>query len=308
MEYVSFEKENWQGRIDEEDGVLGLRIHQIISSFNHQSKTKVLLGFCTEEGVKRNKGRLGASEAPNIIRKALGNLPVHFTDHTICDAGNIIVNDQLEVARKLQIEKVSEILEKNNLPIVIGGGHETALGNFLAFVSKYPNNSLVINLDAHFDIRLPNPISTSGTPFYEMYLYCKAKNIPFNYTVFGIQTLGNTQALFQRANQLNINYVLADEIHDDFNLFINFLHQLVNQHKNIYLTIDMDVFDVAYAPGVSATTINGLTPYQVKKILQILKESGKVKLVDLVEVNPNYDRDSQTAKLASHLIYEYLKD
>ena len=308
MDYISFDKENWQGRTDTEDGNLGLRIHQIISPFKQQSQTKVLFGFCTEEGVKRNKGRLGAKQAPNIIRKSLANLPVHFAHHEICDAGNIIVEEDLEEARQLQVQKVSEILAADNLPIVIGGGHETAFGNFLAFISHYPKNSLVLNLDAHFDIRLPNPISTSGTPFYEMYQYCKENDIEYNYAVFGIQPLGNTQALFHRANLLKVNYVLADDIHANFNSFITMLSQVINQYDHIYLSIDMDVFDTAYAPGVSATTINGLTPYQVKHILQVLKQSNKVKLVDLVEVNPLYDRDSQTAKLAAHLIYEFLKD
>lgn len=308
MEYISFNKANWDGRIDLEDGELGLRLHQLINPYNNESESKVLLGFCSDEGVKRNKGRLGAKSAPNFIRKALSNLPVHFKNNNIFDAGDILVNEDLEESRKFQTEKVYDILNSKSFPLIIGGGHETALGNYLAFIKHYPEDSLVINLDAHFDIRLPNPISTSGTPFYEMNQYAKSNNLKFNYLVLGIQQLGNTQALFKRADELKINYKLADDIHADFNSFLVELNLQLKQYKNIYLSVDMDVFDVAYAPGVSAPTINGLTPYQIKTIINSIKATGNLKIADFVEVNPEFDRDYQTSKLASHLMYNLLTD
>lgn len=98
-----------------------------------------------------------------------------------------------------------------------------------------------------------------------MHSYCIENDHSFNYLALGIQQLGNTEALFNRANELNIEYILADEIHANFNLFLLKLEEYLNDCQNIYLSIDMDVFDVAYAPGVSATTINGLTPFQGKK-------------------------------------------
>jgi len=308
MHYDSYDQNWWTGRIDSEDGELGLRIHQIIKEYQNQKKGKVILGFCSEEGVERNKGRLGAKDAPNFIRKALANLPVHFTDLSLYDAGNIKVDSDLEHCREIQIEKISELMSQNLQPIVIGGGHETALGNYLGFINKFPTNSLVINLDAHFDLRTPNPISSSGTPFYEMYKNAAANGIELNYLVLGIQELGNTKALFQRAEQLKVNYILADELHANFNRVLEDLKQVIESFDAIYLSLDMDVFDVAYAPGVSATTINGLTPFQVKYLLKLLKKSDKVKVMDVVETNPTFDRDNQTSKLAAQMIYEFLRD
>ena len=308
MEYVSFNEENWTGRKDIEDGISGLRIHQIIEPYVGQFKSKVFFGFGSDVGVKRNKGRVGARNAPDEIRKALSNLPIHFSNLDIFDAGTVFVEGDLEAARLLQISKVQSILSTESLPLVLGGGHETALGNFLAFIEEYPEDSLIINLDAHFDIRLPNPESTSGTPFYEMFQYCKENNLDFNYLVLGIQELGNTKALFERADELSVNYFLADEIHSDFSLFLLKLEAYLSRFQHIYLSVDMDVFDVAYAPGVSSPTINGLTPYQVKEIILKIKSTNKLKLMDCVELNPIYDRDHQTSKLASHLIYNILQD
>ena len=190
---------------------------------------------------------------------------------------------------------------------MIGGGHETALGNFLALTQSYQNIG-IINIDAHFDLRKPNLISTSGTPFYEMAQHCEKNQIPFQYIPIGIQELGNTNALFERATNLNVRYVMADEVHLDLNNVLDQLKQSIQPFDAIYVSLDMDVFDLAYAPGVSAPTINGLTPFQVKYILKVLKNSGKLKLMDLVEYNPLYDVDNSTSKLSAQMIYEVLKD
>lgn len=309
MQTTPFDNEIWTGRLDTEDGELGTRLHQIIAPFqDSDASSKVFLGFCSDEGVDRNKGRLGAKQAPDLIRKALANLPVHFSNPSIQDFGNIIIDKDLELGRIKQIETIESILNQKNFPIVLGGGHETALGNFLAFIKSYPQKSAVINIDAHFDIRIPNEQSTSGTPFYEMKKYCDENKIPFNYLAVGIQELGNTKALFARAEVMNVNYILADELHSNFNRVLEEIKIYIEQYDHIYITLDMDVFDVAYAPGVSATTINGLTPFQVKYLLKLLKKSNKVKIFDIVEVNPTFDRDNQTAKLAAHMIYELLRD
>lgn len=312
MKKSPFNTELWTGRIDDEDGQLGLRLHQIVQDYTYfkESKVepKVIVGFCSEEGVNRNKGRLGAKESPDLIRKSLANLPFNFSNNQfLYDTGNLICDDDnLELAREEQIKLVDKIIKNNHFPIVIGGGHETALGNFLALVKTYSNIG-IINIDAHFDLRIPNSTSTSGTPFYEMSRYCEEHNLKFNYIPIGIQELGNTQALFKRAEDLNVDYITADEIHLNLNHILDKLKQIIQQFDAIYISLDIDAFDASFAPGVSATTINGLTPFQVKYILKLLMKSGKVKLFDVVEYNSNFDIDNMTSKLSAQMIYEILR-
>ncbi|MDK7374122.1 formimidoylglutamase [Weeksella virosa] len=309
-ELQKFDPTIWQGRKDEEDGLDGIRMHQIIQEYQEAEAYKqVLLGFGSDEGVKRNKGREGTAEAPNEIRKALANLPVHFNpiEKSIADAGNVLcIEGDLERARLLQIDKVGEILSKNQLPIVIGGGHETSLGNYLALAKHYQNIA-IINIDAHFDLRSPSPKTSSGTPFYEMHQFCEEENRIFDYSVLGVQENGNTMALFKRAEVWKVNYHLADEIHFNFEQMLSNLRLKLTSADAVYLSLDMDVFDVAYAPGVSAPSINGLTPFQVKYLVKLIAKSGKLRLFDLVEVNPSLDRDNQTSKLAAHMILEAIK-
>lgn len=305
------DKKIWSGRLDDEDGELGLRWHQVVktgifSELSANSDEKIaLLGFCSDEGVRRNKGRIGAKEAPDQIRKALANLPFDKEKQKkIFDFGDILLeNDDLEAARKLQIECVSDLLKHHYLPIVLGGGHETALGNYLGLTQKFEKIG-IINIDAHFDLRIPVENSTSGTPFFEMAHFCAEIGREFHYFTIGIQENGNTQALFKRANELNTEIIRADEVHIDLNHVLRRIEDFAKEFDAIYLSLDLDVLDGAFAPGVSAPSVNGLTPFQVKSIIQKVVKTKKLKLFDVVELNPNFDQDNRTAKLAAYFIQE----
>lgn len=304
-------KEIWTGRLDDEDGELGLRLHQIVqtklfSELNSTSDPNIaILGFCSDEGVRRNKGRTGAKKAPDQIRKAWANLPFHpEKQKNVFDFGNIILkNEDLETARKLQVECVSELLKHQYFPVVLGGGHETALGNYLGMAQRFEKIG-IINIDAHFDLRIPVENSTSGTPFFEMAHFCAANGREFHYFTIGIQENGNTQALFHRAEELNVKTVLADEVHTDLDFALKQMEEFAKEFDAIYLSLDLDVLDGAFAPGVSAPCVNGLTPFQVKSILKKIIQTQKVKLFDVVELNPDFDTDNRTAKLAAHLLQE----
>lgn len=307
-------KINWTGRFDDEDGELGLRWHQIVQTQTFDKielvneKHIAILGFKSDEGVRRNKGRIGAKNAPDFIRKACANLPYSKERQTpISDFGNVVCEaTDLENARNEQIQSVSELIQKNYFPIIFGGGHETALGNYLALVDNFEEIGIV-NIDAHYDLRVPVEGSTSGTPFFEMAHFCQENGREFNYFCMGIQPTGNTEALFQRAKELNVETVLADAIHADLFEAIHRLEKFIEKHSVIYLSLDLDVLDSAFAPGVSAPCANGLTPFQVKTIIQKLIQSKKVKLFDVVELNPDFDQDNRTAKLAAQFLQEFTK-
>lgn len=303
-----FNKKYWEGRVDVEDGVLGKRWHQLVQEFpkEHQGyleKAVVFLGFASDEGVRRNKGRVGAAKAPNEIRKMLSSLPRKESEVTaLYDYGNVVcVGNELEEAREEQIKVVKELLAKNTFPFVLGGGHEVALGNFIALNERFDKIG-IINVDPHFDLRLPHPDTTSGTGFYEMSQWAKENDKEFNYLALGIQQTANTQALFARADELGADYVLADDIHEGGKEWGKKLEKFIKSNDVIYFSLDMDVFDVAYAPGVSAITTGGLTPYQVKKIIRTVYDSNKVRVMDVAELNPALDIDGRTARLAAQMI------
>ncbi len=98
--YQLAERKFWEGRTDLGDGQQGLRWHQLLNILDltqliHKTgapKNIAFLGFCSDEGVRRNKGRLGAQKAPDALRKAMTSLPVHLDQEKIAllDGGNVI--------------------------------------------------------------------------------------------------------------------------------------------------------------------------------------------------------------------------
>ncbi|TWF39027.1 formiminoglutamase [Chitinophaga polysaccharea] len=309
----------WTGRTDGTEPDL-LRWHQVIKVTNllqeplpallPGQKGIALLGFACDEGVRRNKGRVGAAEGPAALRKAIAGFPVHFNAQTILlDAGDIVcVNGELENAQTVLREAVQTILLAGYLPVLLGGGHEIAYGH-ASGIRQFAARQQVgfINFDAHFDIRIPDEQgASSGTGFWQLAQDCKQAGTPFHYLALGIQKLGNTRQLFNIAGEEEATYVSADAFHlnDKDTLFAAIQHFL-SQVDKVYLTTCLDVFAAPFAPGVSATAYNGIMPGGLflqcyRKILQ----SGKVAGVDIAELNPSLDIDSRTAKLGAALIFE----
>ncbi|MBX2876008.1 MAG: formimidoylglutamase [Saprospiraceae bacterium] len=313
--YQSGETPQWSGRIDTERDV---RLHQQVSLLDlNESKapkeTATLLGFCCEEGVRRNKGRVGAADGPNALRKALGNFAWHFpSSFRLIDAGNVYCQDgNLEAAQETLAIGVVQILAGAGFPVILGGGHETAWGSYLGIRQLIgPKANLgIINIDAHFDLRTPNQQANSGTPFRQMADWAKKHDSNFSYLCLGINPTGNTSSLFAVADDLGVEYLTTDALSSlPQNSLPEQLQLFVQAHDYLYLSIDLDAFDAAFAPGVSAPASLGLYPLQVLPWLQYLAASGKLILCDVCELNPSFDMDQRTAKLGASLLYRILQN
>jgi formiminoglutamase len=303
---------SWTGRIDDPDDDESFRWHQIIKGINlNDNLTNLdqgisLLGFCSDEGVKRNKGRTGAAKGPEAIRHELTNLPYGFSGKpTIYDAGNIIPEvGKLEEAQAQLANAVQQIKELGLFPVVLGGGHEIAYGHYNGLKAYFKKHIGIFNMDAHFDIRPYHEGGSSGTMFRQISDDCKSDNELFSYMVMGIQTYANTVSLFKKADELNIEYVLAKEIVDNrLNELFEKINVFSKTHEHIYLTFCTDVISSAFAPGVSATQPFGIEPEIVLRLLKHLLNTGKVASFDFAEVSPRFDDDHQTAKLVAVMIY-----
>ena len=309
--YRAGHKEDWQGRIDG-DGAEHLRWHQVIRTLDLSMETVlvqpsiVLLGFACDEGVRRNMGRTGAKDGPQAIRKALSNLPSHLPSLKLFDAGDIICpGTSLEEAQQQLGLAISKILTQGGFPLVLGGGHEVTYGHFLGIKKWGSSNLGIINFDAHFDNREPGENGTSsGTGFWQIEQDQKKVNSALHYLAIGIQQTGNTKALFDRANHTGTIILSAPDFNEkNQGQNTKVLREFLSKIENLYLTIDLDVFASAYAPGVSAPTALGLIPDSYFFIiLNLILQSGKLRSVDFAELNPTLDQDQRTARLAAALI------
>ena len=299
----------WTGRFDG-DEPLYHRIFQRVSLEenydNISTNDFVLHGFAVDEGVKRNKGRVGSKDAPDVIRKNISNFPVINPKFNLRDFGNIKCEDEdLENAQIQLADKVQIVLEKGGKSVVFGGGHELTFAHYSGIKKAFPTQKIgIINIDAHFDNREidPNIGASSGTGFWQI-----AQEKDIHSLHIGIQRNSNTLKLFDTAHQFGMKYILAEELFFENlpNLYPK-INEFIEQSDVVYLTICMDVFNVSIAPGVSALAYNGIfADAAFMHLFKLILGSEKLLAMDVAEVNPTYDTNEITARLAASLVNEW---
>ncbi len=300
----------WNGRIDSETDPRQFRYHQVVETVDLTSSTPAnkptLLGFASDVGVKRNGGRTGAAQGPDYFRSSIGSLCWH-RDEGFCDAGNISpIDGDLETAQQELGSTVHLLLRTGNKPVIIGGGHETAFGHFLGVASflneTQPDAKLgILNIDAHFDLRPHNGVAHSGSPFLQAHEYAKDHDLNLKYFVYGINQDNNTPSLFNTAKQLEAEFCENIHIMNSESECLKSVDSFIQSRTHIYLTICLDVFKASVAPGVSAPAWNGIDLIHALNVIDLVKDSRKLLSTDMCELNPEYDTDNQTAKLAGSL-------
>ncbi len=302
----------WQGRDDSAEIGDTRRLFQIVTTDDTgiAPGTPALLGFASDAGVRRNQGRAGARSGPQAIRQKLAGLPAH--DMTVLwDAGDVECHgDALEDAQAAFGRRVAQVLDTDARLVTLGGGHAIAWGSFQglhAHLKKAGGGSiLIVNLDAHFDLRTRRP-GNSGTPFDQILEYCQEQGQAIQYAVFGISRLGNTAGLFQHARDLGVHYVEDTEMQErHLDARLAELDALVRQADHVYLTIDIDCLPASVAPGVSAPAAFGVPLPVVEAFARHLRASGKLRLAELAEMNPDFDIDGHTARVAARLAWGLL--
>lgn len=321
--YIS-DQSNWQGRVDSENDFDSFRWHQWVELIDLNDKNLkafegklafAFLGFCSDYGVKLNKGRTGTAHGPASIRRELSKLPCSFQeDIKLFDAGNISCDGcSLEEAQDLLGKAVSKLLDLNLFPILLGGGHEIAFGHYQGIldhlIKKEDKPKIgVINFDAHFDLRpYPNG-GTSGTMFRQIADLNKEEGLDYSYLCLGIQRHSNTNYLFNIAEELGADYIMAKDMNNgDYISLFERMDKFIKDQDHLYISICADVFSSAFAPGVSAPQPLGLDPEQVLIFLKYILRTGKVVSFDIAEVSPRFDQDNTTANLASVIIFSVVE-
>ncbi|WP_445663121.1 formimidoylglutamase [Enterobacter soli] len=295
----------WQGRDDSAEASNAKRIFQTIqqqAQFAPASSGIALLGFACDEGVKRNHGRPGAAQAPDVLRKALANMASHQGHEQLADLGTIEVEgDGLEAAQRALSDAVTACQRSGMHTLVFGGGHETAWAHGRGILDAFPHERVaIINLDAHLDLRKAER-ATSGTPFRQLAHYCAEQSRAFQYACFGVSRAANTQALWDEAERLNVT--LVEDLHFRRDA-LSALEEVLAGADSIYLTIDLDVLPAGEMPAVSAPAALGIPALDLLSVIERICRSGKLRAADLVEFNPHYDQDGQGAKLAARLAWQ----
>lgn len=307
--------DRWTGRQDLRNDDLAQRWYQHIKTVDLSSdmdsllNTIVLLGFQCDQGVYRNQGRIGAKEGPDAIRAMLGNLPIHLEiNFSLMDGGDVYCEDQdLEGAQMALADAVEQICMHYGFPVLIGGGHEMTWGHYQGLRRVLSGSIGIINIDAHFDLRVPvEGKGSSGTGFFQIAEHVQAIGEPFHYLALGIQEISNTADLFKEASTRAVEVVLARDMQqiNQQPSILERIQRFAARVDHLYLTIDLDAFASPYAPGVSAPAYNGIVPNGfLMHVLDTILKTPHLCAVDIAELNPRFDQDNRTARLAAELLF-----
>lgn len=265
-----------------------------------------LIGFPCDNGVRRNHGREGAALAPEIIRDMLYRCtPDRAPAFTkllgrAADFGNLQLAGDLEASQARLGVIVGECMKQGTIPIVLGGGHETAFGHFLGYVHA-ERDVTIVNWDQHPDVRrLVEGHPHSGSPFRQAIEH--GSNRCKEYRVAGLLPHSAAPAHVEFVEQHGGRVWWRDD------LTAHLIDEIVGSTTtDTMVTFDIDAVDQAFAPGVSAPAADGLTPKLWLHAAAAAGANPRVLSLDLSEMNPRFDRDGQTARLAALTIWTFLK-
>ncbi len=220
-----------------------------------------------------------------------------INDIKIHDAGDLHVNADLDETL-MRLELVTgEILKEGKTPVLIGGEHTLTLGS----VRGLKRDFAVLCFDAHLDLR----DEYMGRRICHATVMRRVHGIKGLRRIVMVGTRAACRDEIAYAEERGINFISSYEINregiEEISLRIN---DLIEDQNALYLSLDMDVLDPAFAPAVQTPEPEGISTYQLLEIISRIKLEGLVGL-DLVEVAPQYD-SGVTATVAAKIIFEIL--
>ncbi len=211
---------------------------------------------------------------------------IQYLDH-----GDISFEDSNSEKAFIVIKnKIANLLEENEKVISIGGDHSVSYPIISAFADKYEKLN-ILHLDAHTDLydNFDNNPYSHASPFARIMETGKINSL----TQVGIRTL--TKHHREQVERFNVKVIEMKDLNFDF---------IRTLKAPLYISIDLDVLDPAYAPGISHHEPGGMTSRQLLKIIQDI--SVDIVGSDLVEYNPTRDINSMTAMVGYKILKELI--
>lgn len=241
----------------------------------------------------------GSDNGPSAIINASCNMELYdietgyevykkgiHTAKSIAAASAQIMIDQVS-------EKVSEALTDNKFVVVLGGEHTVSLGTIRAHAAFF-NNFSILHLDAHSDMR----DSYEGNKLSHASVMARAKEITENIVSVGIRSTDSSEM----KNIKRENTFYASAIRHSGQWIKNVIKKL---SQNVYITIDLDVFDSSIMPSTGTPEPGGLGWYQVLDLLEMVSRNKNIVGFDVVELCPS-KYNMAPDFLAAKLIYKLL--
>ncbi len=293
-----------------------IRLGDLIKSLSLESALAkgsglALLGYPDDEGIRLNGGRLGAAEAPKLIRQFLYKMtptPFKALSFSVFDLGDLRFQPELATRHEHALAIITKLHQKKIRTMSFGGGHDYGYSDTAGFVRGYlpaKIKPMVINFDAHLDVRPTSHGYNSGTPFYR--LLSEFKN-EIDFVEIGLQPQCNSEVHWQWA--LDNNAILFDLKSVEANGLKAILQAPVfkklTKETPVFISFDIDALAASEAGGCSQAWMTGLKVSEVLNFLGELYQKANTCGLGIYEVSPPLDRDFQTSKTAALIAHHFL--
>lgn len=217
-------------------------------------------------------------------------------------------NGNLEVTNKLIYKNALEIFESKPKTLFLGGDHSVSYSLIRAFLDycegiKGEEPCLIV-FDAHPDC-MPLTKGSEKYPNHEEWLRALIEKgfPPKNILLVGIRNSHKHELDFLKEKNIKMVSMnqLLENIEDTCEIIMEF-----SDRKELYLSIDIDVVDPAFAKGTGYLEPGGLTSRELIYILHRMSKIKNLRAVDLVEVNPERDKENLTVKLGAKILAEFI--
>lgn len=249
----------------------------------------------------------GCRFGPDAIRDAFNNieifhpnLQVDLESANILDLGNVHHTVNVEEMTSMVNKLTGELIEKNKFLVLLGGEHSLTNASYTAF----PKDTGFIVFDAHYDLRS----QYAGTPLsHASYLRrVVERNGPENIVHVGARAFVAEELAFLKEHK--IKTISDGDIRDGKGPRL--IKDAMSSFKNTYVSVDLDVLDPAFAPGVGTPEAVGVTSRELFDMLYAM-DGHRVSCLDIVEMNPTFDSGataSLAAKIVSTMIAMHIKN
>jgi len=238
----------------------------------------------------------GCSKGPEVITNLLKDI---WTNEAGFNPKFIIKEIQGENFEELD-NNIQNNLSFSKKTILLGGDHSISYTTFKKFKKQFQNVGLII-FDAHPDVYQEFERPTHGD--WLKFLIEESGVDKDKVIIVGIRNSSEEELNYLKVN--NIKYILMKNLFNNIEDVCDTIMETFRNIENIYLSVDIDVVDPAFAPGTGYNEPGGITSRELIYIVQRLKRLQNLRAIDIVEVNPEKDMNNITSKLAAKLIKEF---
>jgi agmatinase len=243
----------------------------------------------------------GTRFGPNALRHAFVNIEINSTrynieleDFTIEDLGNVKFTVNSSVMLDIAGKVTGEVIAKNKQTVILGGEHLLTFGTF----TSMPENTPLVVFDAHYDLRDEfTDTKFSHATFLRRVIEKRGSG---DIVHIGARGFSAEEADFR--DKMNLKSISSKELLNGDGIKV--FKDAISTFDSMYVSIDLDIVDPAFAPGVGTPEALGITSQQLMDLVYVM-EDKKIKCFDIVELSPPYDTGA-TAVLAAKLMAEII--